>query len=484
MIQAILTKACVARNCGRPGQHRRPHLSFRPTERSVAREGTRLRQELYAFIESGIPVIVCMSDDPAGNLDGHAVVVVGHSLPCFDIVRDGRYVQPAKSFITGVADSHYLVSTLVPLYYVHDDAYGPFNRLLFAADGGEGDFDATRTELNLRSDAELLYPVMKVGGKSATSRFLMDLVVPVPPMIHAGSVPRLTELLHRFDEIVLKGLKREFGPEMKLLWRSLLLEGADFKASTVRRGFGEDIISWYAAMMLPKYVWLFEFSLVLDDSYWPEQFNPDRDREILGKVIVDPTTPSYDFRCLAFRVRQLGYDYRPREQEAAKLCAAAHFPVFTLRATRETGATSVTDLSRLRLLESRSMSRKRTPEYRAATVKIRRVSGVEKPARQTSAKEIVEVAAGYEYRVRWGATIGAWLCILLGFFFVFVRHDAESGKYVLAIPQLLSFTGGFGGLLVIVGAIILCKCGPSLDVIIEETPTGGGQDASAEKGHP
>ena len=62
--------------------------------------------------------------------------------------------------------------------------------------------------------------------------------------------------------------------------------------------------------MLPKYVWVFEFSLIDDESPMDRQFAPALSREILGEFLVDPTTPPYAFRCLACRIGEYGYDYR------------------------------------------------------------------------------------------------------------------------------------------------------------------------------
>ncbi len=273
-------------------------LCFRPEEGGpVNIESMRLQHEVYSFIESGIPVILCLGDDAVS--EGHAVVVVGHSLPSFEVVEKKGFVRPAKTFMSDVAENHYLVSSLIPVYYAHDDAYGPFNRVVFHADGDKGVSKNTSP-----------YPIVTRGGSQPQEMSLMSAVVPVPPMVHAGSTARLNELLQRFDKVVLKSLCEKFGKNLKLLWRSLLMEDAEFKASTVRRGYADEIIEWYGKMMLSKYVWLFEVTLIDEESHWHGQFAPQDKREILGEFIVDATTPSADFRCLAFRLREWGFDYR------------------------------------------------------------------------------------------------------------------------------------------------------------------------------
>jgi hypothetical protein len=77
----------------------------------VDREALRIRQELYSFIESGIPVILCMSEtnrNPEGLVvGGHAVVVVGHNLPALETVSSAGYVQLASKFMN--------VETLCPI---------------------------------------------------------------------------------------------------------------------------------------------------------------------------------------------------------------------------------------------------------------------------------------------------------------------------------------------------------------------------------
>lgn len=303
-------------------------LEFHPQEQaSVKAQSMRLQQEVYSFIESGIPVILCLSQDP--EVEGHAVVVVGHNLPDYRTIEKSNFVREVRQFIPDVAPNHYLVSSLIPVYYAHDDAYGPFNRITFYPDGGAascgengqdaGDVQcpclAVQPQKHVCPFADETiekpqYPVVKRGGSAAEDLQLVNVIVPVPSVVQSGSFERLNELLRHFDELVLPGLKSEFGENVRLLWRSLLLEGSEFKASTVRRDYSKELVRWYANMMLPKYVWLFEVSLIEEDSRWEEQFSPNQTRDILGEVIVDPTTPSLDFRCLAFRVRDLGYDYR------------------------------------------------------------------------------------------------------------------------------------------------------------------------------
>ena len=99
-------------------------------------------------------------------------------------------------------------------------------------------------------------------------------------------------------------------------------------------------------------------------------------------------------------------------------------------------------------------------KYKSAIIEVRR------PLSKRES-ETVRMVAVCEFQVRWGATISAWLCILLGFLFAIVSYSPQTGEYTLALGRSLSFEGGFGGILVLSGALILWSNRPSVRLIFE-----------------
>ena len=87
----------------------------------------RFRLLTYTFVESGIPPILCYSR--------HAVTLFGHLLPA---ATDGLDSAETKAELTfgplPYPDRHHLIGQAVQLYYAHNDAYGPFDRIRIFSD--------------------------------------------------------------------------------------------------------------------------------------------------------------------------------------------------------------------------------------------------------------------------------------------------------------------------------------------------------------
>ena len=85
----------------------------------------KMNHFIYSYIESGLPVILCM-DALNGRL-GHAVVTVGHFLPknidnsklitLDKIINDAQYAKDASEDFS----MHAVMSNIIDLYNVHDD---------------------------------------------------------------------------------------------------------------------------------------------------------------------------------------------------------------------------------------------------------------------------------------------------------------------------------------------------------------------------
>ena len=97
-------------------------------------------------------------------------------------------------------------------------------------------------------------------GRGQDEYWLNQVLVPVPKTIHNFASQPLTELPEYFEATA---YARQF-PEKSgiFVWRSLCVEGAEFKRSLGVRRFSHAIRQWYATLHLPKYVWLYEMSFV------------------------------------------------------------------------------------------------------------------------------------------------------------------------------------------------------------------------------
>ena len=301
-------------------------------KRPPENESLRLQQELYSFVESGIPVILCLNDLPNGRGIGHAVVVVGHHLSSWSNLNNGvgsNSLTPANAVIPSASNHHFLLSSAVRTYYAHDDSYGPFNRITFFPDGGQEEYGRLvalqptepKTERR-RLGGPLDSPMVRVGRDELSVKFLQGLVVPLSPLTNGDSSGPLEHVLGVFDRRFLGPITAAVSKRPPFLWRSLLMEGAEFKASTQHR-YSREVISWYASMMLPRYVWLFELSVV-NDHLWERQFYPHAQRDIVGEFLCDPTTPSRDPRCLSMRLLNVGYDYRDGGAKPHRFAGDSH----------------------------------------------------------------------------------------------------------------------------------------------------------------
>lgn len=99
-------------------------------------------------------------------------------------------------------------------------------------------------------------------------------------------------------------------------------------------------------------------------------------------------------------------------------------------------------------------------KFRSAQIVLKRV-----PSQRDA--QLAQAVATFEFRMRWGPTIAAWLCIVLGFAFALISRSPETGEYVMAVGDVLSFKGAFGGLLVAIGAVIVWLSRPSICLVFE-----------------
>jgi hypothetical protein len=276
-----------------------PHSNEKP-EAALA----RLRHEIYSFIESGIPVMLCL--ERIGRGDAHVVATVGHALP--HRVNVGSCVLACDVVgakrVSDRSARHYLCSGAIDVYYAHDDSYGPFNRVLMAgAEKGESPTEPPRVKVRL--------------GRRGDEFWLYQVLVPVPKSIRNFASQPLAELPEYFEA---SEYAAKFPPDCGIfIWRSLCIEGVVFKQSVPARRFSPALRAWYASMHLPKYVWLYEVSFVPAGATWNARVDAGavgKGRPILGEFLYDATCPSYDVRLLSTRIKGLYWDYRKERPDA------------------------------------------------------------------------------------------------------------------------------------------------------------------------
>jgi hypothetical protein len=261
----------------------------------------RMRLLLYTYVESGLPVILTYMTQ---RRESHAVTVVGHLLPSGQEGPQGidvaeSHLEPFGDMIPKSGRSHHVLGLASQLYYAHNDAYGPYDRiqLLSDAKASEARDKADGDGKELMAKAQC---VIRRGRESAEYQSLNALVVPVPPYVQNS--PELI-LLHAIRNLgVLFPPKRQ----ERVLWRCFLALSPDFRQSLVIRGFPVTIRTAYMSLHLPLYVWVIEFTICTDDE--PIPFGPGR--RISGEFLYDSTTAYYDPYCLTQRVGDCFRDCR------------------------------------------------------------------------------------------------------------------------------------------------------------------------------
>ncbi len=260
---------------------------------------TRLSLEIYSFMESGFPVLLGLINETSR----HVVAVVGHLLPKIDTIEKCINASPlfAKDKRNKLTDRHYLIASMINLYYVHDDNYGPYNRLIIENDKNNNLPNCNT--LPIEQSNKLTISL----GKQKIKYELDRVFVPVDPMIKVRSNQICLDLITSFDE----NYAKFYNENEIFLWRSILLKNSDFKQSlSTRYDNDKDLLGYYATLHLPKYIWLFELTIVEENGIHNYFYNPSYSaRPIDGEFIYDATSPPADIRILSARLSGIYRDY-------------------------------------------------------------------------------------------------------------------------------------------------------------------------------
>lgn len=262
-------------------------LVLPPAKGEAKSAQARMRLLAYTFVESGLPVIACY----VTSQSGHAVTLVGHLLPNGGAENDtaeseaelvyGKYINH---------DRHHLIGMSTQLYYAHNDAYGPYDRIQILSDQEASKSKATKPK-----------HVAIATGRDKKDASLAALLVPLPPYVQNQPERVLADAIARFD--VYFNPDKEKGNKQKVLWRCLLASSSDFKQSLLRRQFDCKIQERYIGMHLPLYIWLVEFTIVHGESLPEGESIPTgSNRKVHGEFVYDCTTPYYEPFCVSIRV--------------------------------------------------------------------------------------------------------------------------------------------------------------------------------------
>lgn len=232
---------------------------------------------IYRYIESGLPVILCLwLEKLNGNskdiIGGHAVTVIGHTFN-HDSSPSWKISPP------GINRGYYESANWVNFFIVHDDAIGPY--------------------ISLPNPNEGLYPAW---GRDVTYQ-IEAILVPLPPKIHLrAEEAELYAFLSiwdaRFQETLgeISNYQRqtqEFLDKMnrdRLVLRTLLLSTGEYRAFLKNQSqLSNSIKNLYLRKEMPEYIWVVEIS---DEELFPNNL-------MVGEIILDPTALTYEDPILA-----------------------------------------------------------------------------------------------------------------------------------------------------------------------------------------
>jgi hypothetical protein len=260
----------------------------------------RFRLMTYTFIESNIPAILCF----LGPSGGHAVALLGHLLPGLPDGSDLAETFAEKTYGDKIKhrERHHLIGQGVQLYYAHNDAYGPFDRIHIFSDKIAEQIRQTLRPDDFRKNSACLIQRGRGSPNPDEVKDAKALVIGLPRYVQNSPEGAILHAINEFDKI-LPNLQSQF----KVLWRCLLVETSKFKRSlfTSDRRFPVSIRRQYASLHLPRYTWLVEFTVFEENNY--SVFGVRR--EIDGEFLYDPTTP-WKPECVTMRVLNLFRDFR------------------------------------------------------------------------------------------------------------------------------------------------------------------------------
>jgi hypothetical protein len=262
----------------------------------------RLSHFLYSFVESGLPVILCL--DSPENPIGHVIAAVGHFLPSKVDGNDISSIYCATG--NPYHNRHLVVSSAINQYYAHDDDYGPYNRVTLKVPEEKSPNKCLCQRFNFSKNIPIIDnpPGLKVelgsSDKSEGEFRLIEAIVPVHFRIRNDSWDSLLVAIDNYFDPASEEI--EFESDTIFLWRSFLSSGSDFKQSIVKRNYSSIFLKFYMNLHMPKYIWIHELTQTTLKSI-KECFPSENGiRNIDGEILIDATSPMDDIRLVSARI--------------------------------------------------------------------------------------------------------------------------------------------------------------------------------------
>lgn len=249
-----------------------------------------MRRYIFSLIDSNIPPVVCLSstDDSSRGGPGHAVAVTAYGLPDPSIHRLKLPSNKDDFCGTESVSGQYFLADFIERFYVHDDTYGPFNRLTFKSESAY--------LRRVKDDLSRMW-------LSRKSRVNIDgVIMPFPSYVKNPPDILSNISVQIMNDFFLNSYAKIGSPN--ILWRIVLVEGTKFKRSLQTRGYCEEHIEQYSKIHMSKYIWLAEFTAFRTNGGYIERstvVGNDDKRLIDGEFIFDSSFPAYGAKSISFR---------------------------------------------------------------------------------------------------------------------------------------------------------------------------------------
>ncbi len=209
-------------------------------------ENIQLKRAIYRYVESGIPVILCLKLSRDENISYHAAVVIGHT-----------YNNNERPSLYKIGDlSYYDSADWVDKFYIHDDSLGLYETLSITA---------TDSPYSMNDIEHVIVPSLR-------------------------KVYLLGDEIELNLELVYQLVKVHCGNNIMpsdIVFRTYFRSSNSYKLSLQQSDMDVLLKEIYRGMEMPKYIWITEIST----KKMMNEKNKD-DRKMIGEIITDPTTNS------------------------------------------------------------------------------------------------------------------------------------------------------------------------------------------------
>lgn len=240
----------------------------------------RVKDAIYTYIESGLPVILSV----LGTLRGarwdasHAIVVLGHKYVGNPFVEARSYQSPLYGEM-----EFYDASDWTPAFIVHDDQRGPYLELdiLPFASLNRSTKNKVRPALPNGVTNTDIVPVARWANEVAV---IDNLVVGLPPQTFL-----LGDEAQEKARRILQRLHVAYGrPFSRVALRTYLIESNEFKKAVLRRAVKvPELAKLYRAKNMSRFVWVTEVTKVLYRGGTKPHINP-----LESEILLDYTSSS------------------------------------------------------------------------------------------------------------------------------------------------------------------------------------------------